>query len=170
MLLSGRLFSRAGSLLQRRFSDRRSGYSRASIWTRARRSTHYGRPTQLGLPAELARIRVLRYSLAVSNSFTQAATCSSTIPQTQACIPRSSSPHPSLQQEGPTNTQFDPKSEIRNSGEPARGRFQSPFFFFCAVDKLSSSTAVSIDSSKVDSSQVRQAHVYNSVMFSAVGL
>ena len=100
---------------------------------------------------------------------------------------------PGHQQEGPTNTQslllqsrstqtkmvislsagedvaWITQSEMRNSGEPARGRFQSPFFF-CAVDKLSSSTAVSIDSSKVDSSQVRQAHVYNSVMFSAVGL
>ena len=61
-------------------------------------------------------------------------------------------------------------NEMRNFAEPARGRFNPLFSFFCAVDKLSSSTAVSIDSSKVDSSQVRQAHVYNSVMFSAVGL
>ena len=38
-------------------------------------------------------------------------------------------------------------------------------FFFCAVDKLSSSTAVCIDSSKVDSSKVRQAHIYNSDVF-----
>ena len=79
-----------------------------------------------------------------------------------------------------------PPVGFRISGElsmlhPLLQRLWSPFWFvlICSAargilcgdnDKRSSSTAVSIDSSKVDSSKVRQAHVYNSVMFFAVGL